>query len=236
MKTRRHRARLSIVTLAVLVVAVGVWLARPSRHSPSTDESPATDSPSIATNEAHGAAAAPSPSAPPPPPAVAAAAPEESPAPRIKKEDDPNAPFALRESPEEIRERQAEYAGLSARFSREAADGTWTNQSGSRVADQLARNQVQRSALQAIDCRQTICRFLLASSTDKQGEVGGLIQAARDLELETWLHPEKQADGTWRMEVFFPKEGYRLSAGGGRIDEIPQVVDAPDLQRTSKGG
>src|SRR5437868_6552895 len=156
MKTRRHRARLSIVTLAVLV-AGGLWLARSSRHSPSTDEPPATDSPSVATNETPEPAVAPSPSPPPPPPAVAAAAPEGSPAPRLKKEDDPNAPFALRESPDEIHERQAEYAGLSARFSREAADGSWTNESGSRVADQLARNQVQRSALQAIDCRQTVC-------------------------------------------------------------------------------
>jgi hypothetical protein len=237
MKRRHHRTGLSLVALA-LFVAGALWLGRPSRHSPSANELSATDSPSVATNETPEAAPAPAPAppSPPPAPAAAAAAPEGAPAARIKKEDDPNGPFALKESPEELRERQAEYADLSERFNREAADGTWTNQSGSRVTEQLARNQLQKSALQAVDCRQTICRFLLASSTGKQGEVGGLIQTARDLELETWLHPEKQADGTWRMEVFFPKEGYRLSTGGGRIDEMPRVVDAPDLQRTNKGG
>jgi len=47
--------------------------------------------------------------------------------------------------------------------------------------------------------------------------------------VQTWVHPLQQSDGTWRMEVFFPKQGYRLSGGGGRIDELKQVKDSPDL-------
>jgi len=125
---------------------------------------------------------------------------------------------------------------LGARFARESADATWTDESGRRVAELLAKSNLQSGALSAVDCRQTICRFVLASSSTRGGEVRGLIQAARDLDQQTWLHPEKQGDDTWRMEVFFPKDGYRLSSGGGRIGETQPVVDAPDLQRSTKGG
>ncbi len=51
-------------------------------------------------------------------------------------------------------------------------------------------------------------------------DAGERLQAARDFEEETWIHPEKQDDGAWGTEVFFPKQGYRLSGGGGRATRV----------------
>lgn len=225
------RARLGMLVGAL--AAIGLWLPLLSRPKPGADESPrgATQR-GAAVAETKYEAPAPLPVARAPE-APAAEAPPAHPA---KTADDPNAPFAFEETADDLRERATEREELGARFARESADATWTDESGRRVAELLAKSNLQSGALSAVDCRQTICRFVLASSSTRGGEVRGLIQAARDLDQQTWLHPEKQGDDTWRMEVFFPKDGYWLSGGGGRIDETKPVVDAPGLERSSKGG
>jgi hypothetical protein len=216
-----------------LLSAGGLWFALRSAPKSSADEPPAAD----ATPIAAAVAKTETSKVPPPPPvAVPAPAAPQDQAPRVEKTDDPNAPYAFDETPEDLNERVAERSGLMSRFSRETADATWTGDAGRRVVEQLARANLQSGALRAVDCRQTICRFVLASSTNTRREFGGLIQAARDFEEETWLHPEQQDDGTWRTEVFFPKQGYRLSGGGGRIDEARRAAGAPDDERSSKGG
>jgi hypothetical protein len=133
------------------------------------------------------------------------------------------------EGPEERAERAREREELDRRWKQERADGAWANVSGERITQLLAKEALPSHALRAVDCRQSICRFELRSSTGTEKEVMALIHAARELELETWVHPQQQPDGTWGMEVFFPKQGYRLSGGGGRIDEMKQVTDSPDL-------
>jgi hypothetical protein len=216
-----------------LLGAGGLWLALRSAPEPSAEEPPVADATPIAAAVDN----AETPGAP----AVAAPAMEApvAPAPPARPDkvaDDPNAPYAFKETPEDLSERVAEREELGSRFARETADAPWTDEAGRKVAELLARGNLPSGALRAVDCRQTICRFVLASSTNTTREVGGLLQAARDFEEETWIHPEKQDDGTWRTEVFFPKQGYRLSGGGGRIDEAERAAGEPDQDRSSKGG
>jgi len=210
-----------------LVGAGGLWLAL---------RSPAETAPVAVATEA-----AEAPGAPAPAPAATAKVGEEPaaqqpPVRRPKKVEDPNAPYALQETEEDLRERATEREELSRRFNKERADVTWTDEAGRRVAELLAKGNLPSSSLRAVDCRQTICRFVLASGSSRDREVRMLTQAARDLDEQTWLHPEKQEDDTWRMEVFFPRDGYWLSSGGDRMGETKPVVDAPDLERSSKGG
>lgn len=219
-----------------LLGAGGLWLALRSAPPPPDDGAP-EDSAPLAI--AAGVAEAP-PEAAPSPPAIAMATeappPQQPPAPAPRKGDDPNAPYAFNETPEDLSERAAEREELGRRYGRETANAPWTDEAGRKMAERLARGNLPSGALRAVDCRQTICRLVLSSSTNTTREVGGLLQAARDYEEETWIHPEKQDDGTWRTEVFFPKQGYRLSGGGGRIDEVKRAVNEPDQERTSKGG
>jgi hypothetical protein len=219
-----------------LLGAGGLWLAlRPApMPPPSGDDALPAEAAAVAIVTE--AAEAPTSPAPPAIANAAAAPPAPQPPAAIRKGDDPDAPYAFAETPEDLSERVAEREELGSRFARETADAPWTVEAGRKVAELLARGNLPSGALRAVDCRQTICRFVLASSTNTTREVGGLLQAARDFEEETWIHPEKQGDGTWRTEVFFPKQGYRLSGGGGRIDEVKRATSEPDQQRSSKGG
>jgi hypothetical protein len=93
----------------------------------------------------------------------------------------------------------------------------------------LAQNGVDSSAFGAVACRETICRFSLKSKTGKKTEVQSLIHVARSLDDQTWLDPEEQEDGSFGMQVYYPREGYRLSGGGGKIGEPKEVVEAANL-------
>ena len=127
-------------------------------------------------------------------------------------------------------ERAKEREDLNRRWQSEAPDATWASDSAPRIVKLLADARQSPAALRVLDCRQSICRFELHSAGGTHGEVMSLVHAARQLETETWVHPVAQPDGTWHMETFFPKEGYRLSGGGGRIGQVKQGPDSPGPQ------
>jgi hypothetical protein len=84
--------------------------------------------------------------------------------------------------------------------------------------DLLAENGVPPRALGQVDCRETICRLRLEAQSDEQQAVMALIRSARALHVETWLLPEEAEHGSgYFMDVFLPRDGYRLSGGGGQI-------------------
>jgi hypothetical protein len=113
------------------------------------------------------------------------------------------------------RERQE----LMGRFSSERASSDWTREVSDLVDTTLSESDLDELSLKEADCRQTVCKLGLRSHGSNEDEVMGLIHAVRSLHPETWLWPEQQSDGSWDIEAFLPREGYRLSAGGGRVSE-----------------
>jgi len=98
----------------------------------------------------------------------------------------------------------------------------------SHIAGLLGIAKFSSDHLKEVDCRETVCRFQLRTSNNTQGEVMSLIQVARELGEETWVRAEPQDNEPQsQIEVFYPRDGYRLSGGGGRIAEPPRV--APDF-------
>jgi hypothetical protein len=224
--------RRRVVLAGALLGAAGLWFSgagRGTTRADSAHEAAAVTSEELAPIQTpHELEAAARPQVSPAPPAAA----DPTPRPRVKKEDDPNQPFAIAgETDQDRAERAAERAELDKRWQGEAPDAAWANDSGPRIAKVLADARQPPQALHAVDCRQSICRFELHSAGGTQGEVMALIHAARQLELETWVRPAQQPDGSWHMETFFPKQGYRLSGGGGRIGQVKQVPDSSDLPR-----
>jgi hypothetical protein len=216
---------IALGTLAALAVA---WSVTRSGHSVSrppepTAEVPATPSePLVERHTAPEISAAPEVSAPPavavqPPPAASAAA--------AAKESDENAPFKTDVVTVEARlRRAAEREELDHRWASEAADPAWSTQVKHHMVELLAADGVSARALDDVDCRQTICRLKLTSSSERKSDVMSVIHAARELHVETWLLPEQdEARGTYGMEVFMPREGFRLSGGGGKIDQAPKT-------------
>jgi len=119
--------------------------------------------------------------------------------------------------PEEMARFAQERVELEQRWTSEARDSSWTSQAASRVADLLAARSLNTAALREVDCRQTICRFSLRAQSSLDREVSGLVFASRDLTEETWLMPKATDQYGWELEVFFPKEGFKLSGGGGPV-------------------
>jgi hypothetical protein len=111
--------------------------------------------------------------------------------------------------------RVAERNELSGRWTAEAKSSGWTEEANEKIRGLLAPAGLNVNAVTETDCRQTICRFNL-SGTDGASALA-LIRVARQLHDETWVDHKQQSDGTWRIEVFFSKSGYRLSGGGGPI-------------------
>ena len=114
---------------------------------------------------------------------------------------------------------------LHARWSTERVDRSWTRESSSRIASQLTVHSGSDTALLGVDCRETICRFELGSRDGAQSVVESLIRSVRSVHEETWLATGKDPSGVWRIEAFFPRDGYRLSSGGGPIEQSPTVTD-----------
>jgi hypothetical protein len=236
-----NRTRMGM--LGVIPVAALSWIAvrllltteapvAPSRaavsavRSHETDSTPQAAASVIETHTQHA-------------PARAQPLPVQTAAPVPKPEDATAAPFTFdHETPEDRADRLRERDELGKRWTEEPRDSRWANEASARISDLLARAEQRSSALREVDCRQSICRFELQSATGTQKEAMALIAVARQFEPETWLRPYQQRNGSWRMEVFFPKQGYRLSGGGGRIGETRPVVNSPDLQSpisTEKG-
>jgi hypothetical protein len=150
-----------------------------------------------------------------------AAAPTASPTPQKPTEDPETALFKPDKfSVEQALQRAAERKELNDRWQSQKEDRPWAAETKGRVQALLRKANLRPQALREVDCRETICRFSLHAETSLQKDVGNMIHAARDLERETWLMPEpsEQANGAWDIEVYFPRAGYMLSGGGGRIE------------------
>lgn len=124
-------------------------------------------------------------------------------------------------------QRAAEREELSSRFEAEQHDAAWSAELQKKMTELLAADGMSARALGKVDCRQTICRLNLTSSSDRKRDVMAMIHAARELHEETWLLPEEdEARASYSTEVYLPRDGYRLSGGGGRIDEAPRTAAA----------
>jgi hypothetical protein len=115
--------------------------------------------------------------------------------------------------------RAQEHDELSRRLSSEQQDPKWVAEVERQMQGLLRDGGVSSRALQLVDCRETICRLKLEAQSDRRASVMAVIHAARELHRETWLLPEEDEQGsTFFVEVFMPRDGYRLSSGGGKID------------------
>jgi len=210
------------VVVGALAALGAAWSATRSSHSASRPPEPTAEvlpTPSEPLVERH---TAPEVSAPP---AVAVQTPPAASAAAAAKESEENAPFKTDVVTVEARlRRAAEREELDHRWASEAADPVWGTQVKNHMVELLAADGVSARALDDADCRQTICRLKLTSSSDRKSDVMSVIHAARELHVETWLLPEQdEARGTYGIEVFMPRDGFRLSGGGGKIDHAPKT-------------
>jgi hypothetical protein len=118
---------------------------------------------------------------------------------------------------DELLIRAQERQMLNVRWETQSTDPQWSSSASIKIEDLLATSNFDPYALSEVDCRKTICRFVL-SGQDSRDAVD-LIHVARDLHDETWLDHHEQADGTWQIEVFFSRPGYMLSGSGERIPD-----------------
>jgi hypothetical protein len=135
-------------------------------------------------------------------------------------------PFEYEPPLERALELATDRAQLNARWSAEGRDSSWRAQTESRLRAIFTKRGLDARDVGEVDCRATICRFAVHTSSKTDPDVGNLIQAARAIDQQTWTMPEEHEVG-YSVEVYFPKEGYRLSSGGGRIDEPMAVLEAP---------
>jgi len=141
------------------------------------------------------------------------------------------------ESSQETMARLDERAELSNRWDGETQDPGWTGEIEDRIRGLLSNAELQENLLKEVDCRESICRFQLATGENTHSEVMSLIHVARDLMEETWVRAEPNEElGQSQIEVFFPKEGFRLSGGGGPIEDSAEIgvpSKEPDLAAES---
>jgi hypothetical protein len=124
-------------------------------------------------------------------------------------------PRTLEESLRRTQEREE----LRSRWNEEKRrDVPWSQSLTEGIIHGLVDNRVGEPASVDADCRETICRVILRSEGDSDREVMGVIRVARALHQETWLLAEDAEDGSYELELFLPRNGYRLSGGGGRIE------------------
>jgi hypothetical protein len=161
---------------------------------------------------------------PPPVPSI----PPASTPPEAKPTDDEREIFKTDVVSVEARlQRAAEREELSSRFEAEPHDAAWSAELQKKMTQLLAADGMSARALGKVDCRQTICRLNLTSASERNRDVMAMIHAARELHEETWLLPEEdEGRATYSTEVYLPRDGYRLSGGGGRIDEAPRTAAA----------
>jgi hypothetical protein len=145
-------------------------------------------------------------------PTVAASAPRE---PTIEdlERDQRSAPEPL--DPEELIARATERKLLVTRWEGQSTDPKWSDQTVVMLEDLLTRSNFSPNAFHDLDCRKTICRFLLEGENSR--DALDLIHIARSVHGDTWLDHREQEDGSWEIEVFFSQVGYMLSGSGERI-------------------
>jgi hypothetical protein len=127
-------------------------------------------------------------------------------------------------------QRAQERDELNARWVSEQADPQWGASVERRMHSLLSENGVLSRSLSTVDCRQTICRLQLRSANESQKSVTAVLAAARALHEETWVLPEEdEASSTYSVDVFMPRDGYRLSGGGGKVDSAPITGEATPI-------
>jgi hypothetical protein len=117
---------------------------------------------------------------------------------------------------EELDLREAESAMLTSRWQSQQADPAWSKESEAAIAKLLLDGGFAFEAMRELDCRETVCRFML--DAEDGARALALLRIGRRVHDETWLDHTAQHDGSWSIEVFFARAGYRLSGEGGRID------------------
>jgi hypothetical protein len=117
---------------------------------------------------------------------------------------------------EELDLREAESTLLNARWSSQQTDPAWSKASEATIAKLLLDQGFSFEVMRELDCRQTICRFVLDAEDGPRALA--LLGVGRRVHDETWLDHTAQHDGSWTIEVFFSRPGYRLSGDGGRIE------------------
>lgn len=133
-------------------------------------------------------------------------------------------------------QRAQERDELNARWVSEPADSQWGTSVERRMQSLLSEHGLQSRSLSTVDCRQTICRLQLHAANESQKSVTALIAAARALHEETWVLPEEdEASSTYSVDVFMPRDGYRLSAGGGQVGSPLATVEAAPLAEPGAG-
>lgn len=142
---------------------------------------------------------------------LTAAAPEEE---SVSEEDVTVEPTPL--DVEELDLREAELAMLTSRWQSQQADPAWSKESEAAIAKLLLDGGFAFEAMRELDCRETVCRFIL--DAEDGARALALLRIGRRVHDETWLDHTAQHDGSWSIEVFFARAGYRLSGDGGRID------------------
>jgi len=111
-----------------------------------------------------------------------------------------------------------EHGGLLSRFDGEDRDGSHEPIVRAGLDAALLGWGLPPSAVKAVDCRRTLCRSQLttrADAVDPVLEVNKLIRAARMLHDETWVRSDEEADGTWTVEFFSPRQGFHVAGGVG---------------------
>jgi hypothetical protein len=119
-------------------------------------------------------------------------------------------------------------ADLNSRLLHEMSDSSWRSETEARMRTTLMERGLDSNAVTDIDCRISICRFVVHTRSKADADVKALLEAARAVDAQTWTMPEEQEVG-YSIDVYFPRAGYRLSSGGGRVDDAVAIVETPVL-------
>ena len=117
---------------------------------------------------------------------------------------------------EELEVREQEAKMLTGRWASQDHDADWSGRTAQAVATLLEESGFEQEVASEIDCRATLCRLVLQGNDDQ--EAVELLHVARGIHDETWLDHSETDEGSWGIEVFFSRPGYRLSGDGGRIE------------------
>jgi hypothetical protein len=133
-------------------------------------------------------------------------------------------------SPEDLLHRASEREQLMFRWQQQSGDERWSNAAEVAVQKLLADAKLDTGAVRDVDCRETICRFALVGRGGE--EALDLIRTARRLDEQTWVDHHEHFDGTWTIEVFFPREGRQLA---GNDEPLPKISTEGPLSTQGPG-
>ena len=196
----------------VLLAMVGGWFAvNPAREQLPEEyvENAAPDALEAAGPQAESVTTAATPSRPRGEPALPASTPSGRHTPAM-------APQAL--SQEDLEIRKSERLTLNARWTSQESDSEWSAATEMRMIDLLLEAELEPEQVREVDCRSTICRFVLTGADGV--EALSLIDAARAVHDETWVDHHHKESGAWEIEVYFSKRGYQLSGEGRAIASL----------------